>query len=154
GRTPGVPGGPRRRLPPGALRPQVPPGLILIPSREDPAAASIAGKRERRMTERKPPGVSWESWIDQQIREARDAGAFENLPGAGKPLPDLDQAYDPDWWAKKLVRREGISVLPPGLELIRKVEAELARIWTLPSETEVGAAVSALNAEIAKVNAR
>src|SRR5262249_32714310 len=42
----------------------------------------------------------------------------------------------------------------PGLELIRKVEAELARIWTLPSETEVGAAVSALNAEIAKVNAR
>ena len=40
------------------------------------------------MTERKPPGVSWESWFEEQIRQAQEAGAFENLPGAGKPLPD------------------------------------------------------------------
>jgi Domain of unknown function (DUF1992) len=105
------------------------------------------------MTERKPPGVSWESWIDQQIHKAREEGAFDNLPGAGKPLPDLDQGYDPDWWVKKLVRREGVSLLPPALELTRKVEAELARIWTLRSEGEVRIRVSALNAEIAKVNA-
>ena len=38
------------------------------------------------MTEQKPPGMSWESWIDQQIREAREAGLFDNLPGAGKWL--------------------------------------------------------------------
>jgi Domain of unknown function (DUF1992) len=105
------------------------------------------------MTERKPPGVSWESWIDQQIHKAREEGAFDNLPGAGKPLPDLDQGYDPDWWAKKLVRREGVSLLPPALEITRKVEAELARIWTLRSEGEVRIRVSALNAAIAKVNA-
>ena len=41
------------------------------------------------MTEQKPPGMSWESWIEQQIREAREAGLFDNLPGAGKPLPSL-----------------------------------------------------------------
>jgi hypothetical protein len=39
------------------------------------------------MTERKPAGMSFTSWIDQQIDEARERGAFGNLPGAGKPLP-------------------------------------------------------------------
>ena len=38
------------------------------------------------MTERKPPGTSWETWIDAQIRVAREQGAFDNLPGAGKPI--------------------------------------------------------------------
>jgi len=47
------------------------------------------------MTQRKPPGTSWETWIDAQIRVAAEKGAFDNLPGAGKPLPNLDEAYDP-----------------------------------------------------------
>ena len=39
------------------------------------------------MTERKPPEITFASWIDQQINEAAERGAFDNLPGAGKPLP-------------------------------------------------------------------
>lgn len=80
------------------------------------------------MTEQKPPGISWESWIEQQIREAQEAGAFDQLPGAGKPLPSLIKEYDPLWWVKNLVQREQISILPPSLELLRKVESELAKI--------------------------
>lgn len=30
--------------------------------------------------------MSWESWIDTHIRIAQERGAFDNLPGAGKPL--------------------------------------------------------------------
>jgi len=105
------------------------------------------------MTERKPAGTSWESWIDAQIRVAREAGAFDNLPGAGKPIPNLDQAYDPLWWVKQLIQRERISVLPPALELLRKVETELATIEKLPDEATVRRQVAALNVEIAKVNA-
>ena len=105
------------------------------------------------MTQRKPPGTSWESWIDTQIRTAMEDGAFDNLPGAGKPLPYLDQDYDPDWWVKQLVRREQISMLPPSLELLRKVERELAAIEKLQDEATVRQRVAALNAEIAKVNA-
>jgi Domain of unknown function (DUF1992) len=105
------------------------------------------------MTERKPAGTSWESWIDAQIRVATERGAFENLPGAGKPLPNLDQAYDPLWWVKQLVKREQISMLPPSLELLRKVEKELATIERLPDEASVRGRIAALNVEIAKVNA-
>jgi Domain of unknown function (DUF1992) len=103
------------------------------------------------MTERKPPGTSWETWIDAQIRLAREQGAFDNLPGAGKPLPNLGQ--DPDWWVKQLVKREQISILPPSLELLRKVETELAAIEKLHDEATVRRRVAALNVEIANINA-
>jgi len=36
------------------------------------------------MTGRKPAGMSFPSWIDQQINEAAERGAFDHLPGAGK----------------------------------------------------------------------
>ena len=105
------------------------------------------------MTQRKPPGRSWETWIDAQIRVAMEKGAFENLPGAGKPLPNLGQEYDPLWWVKQLAQREQISMLPPSLELLRKVEKELATIEKLHDEATVRRQVAALNVEIAKVNA-
>ena len=105
------------------------------------------------MTERKPPGTSWETWIEAQIRVAMEKGAFDNLPGAGKPIPNLGQEYDPLWWVKQLAQREQISMLPPSLELLRKVETELAAIEKLHDEASVRRRVAALNVEIAKVNA-
>ena len=106
------------------------------------------------MTERKPVGMSWENWRDELIRLAREEGAFDNLSGAGKPFTDLDQGYDPDWWVKRLVQREKVSVLPPALELLRKVESELERIRQLTAEDAVRERIVALNVEIARVNAR
>jgi len=103
------------------------------------------------MTERKPSGVSWESWIEAQIRVAQEEGAFDNLPGAGKPLPNILE-YDPLWWVKNLAQREQISLLPPSLELLRKVERELATIEKLPDEAAVRHRVATLNVEIARVN--
>ncbi len=105
------------------------------------------------MTERKPPGASWETWIEAQIRVAREQGAFDNLPGAGKPLPNLDQAHDTLWWVKQFLQREQLSLLPPSLELLRKVEKELAAIEKLDDEATVRRRVAALNGEIAKANA-
>ena len=105
------------------------------------------------MTQRKPPGTSWESWIDTQIRTAMEDGAFDNLPGAGKPLPNYGQEFDPLWWVKRLVQREQVNVLPPALELLRKVETELAAIEKLEDEAAIRRHLAALNVEIAKVNA-
>ncbi|MCZ7645852.1 MAG: DUF1992 domain-containing protein [Planctomycetota bacterium] len=49
---------------------------------------------------------------ERRIQEALKSGAFENLPGAGKPIPDLDQPYDELWWLKKLLKREELTGLP------------------------------------------
>ena len=53
-----------------------------------------------------------------------ERGDFDDLPGAGKPIKDLGEAHDPNWWIKKLVEREHVAVLPPSLAL-RKEDAEL-----------------------------
>jgi len=82
-----------------------------------------------------------------------EEGAFDDLPGAGKPLPNYGQEYDPLWWQKQLVQREQITVLSPSLELLRKVEEVLATIGKLHDEATVRSRVAALNVEIAKVNA-
>lgn len=106
------------------------------------------------MTERKPAGKSWETWIEGLIHNAREAGEFDDLEGAGKPIPGITDPYDPDWWVKKLLQREKLTVLPPALELLRKVEVGLAALWSVRTEADVRARVGALNIEIAKVNSR
>jgi len=105
------------------------------------------------MTERKPHGDSWDNWIESQIRVAMEQGAFDKLPGHGKPLPDHDQDFDPMWWVKNLARREELSVLPPALELRRKVDTELAAIGKIADEAAVRRRLATLNAEIGKFNA-
>ena len=38
------------------------------------------------MTERKPPGMSFETWIDHQITQAQERGAFDGPAGAARGL--------------------------------------------------------------------
>ncbi|MDG9705815.1 DUF1992 domain-containing protein [Streptomyces sp. DH37] len=89
------------------------------------------------MTERKPPGVDFETWADRQIREAAERGEFDDLPGMGEPLPDLDKPYDDLWWVRRKMRREGLSWLPPALALRKEAEDALAAARGARSEPEV-----------------
>ena len=79
------------------------------------------------MTARKPPGARYEDWVERQIREAAERGAFDNLPGAGKPIRGLDRPFTAERWAREWVEREGgdpAAMLPP-LLLLRKERAAL-----------------------------
>jgi Domain of unknown function (DUF1992) len=103
------------------------------------------------MTERKPPGMSFTSWIDQQISEAEKRGAFDDLPGAGKPLPYRGENDDGLAWVREWLRREGVSpeaMLPTPLKL-RKESSRLAEtVQDLRSEQDVRDAVADLNDRI------
>src|SRR5690349_891438 len=92
-----------------------------------------------------------ESIIEAQIRAARENGAFDDLPGAGKPLPGHTEPYDEQWWLKEFVRREGITgaaMLPPSIQLARQVERLPEEIRRLPSEQRVRETVAELNRDI------
>ena len=104
------------------------------------------------MAQNKPAGMSWESFVERQIREAQEAGEFEHLPGFGKPIPELDEPEDDLWWVKNLLKRERLSLLPPSLEILRTVELGLAAIWSLGCESEVRKAVAELNEKIRRAN--
>ncbi|GGZ11236.1 DnaJ family domain-containing protein [Streptomyces poonensis] len=100
------------------------------------------------MTERKPPGVSFESFVDKQIRDAQARGEFAALPGAGKPLPDPDTPYDELWWVRKKMAREGLAVLPPSLALRKEAEDALAAALSAPAERLVRKIVTEINTKI------
>ncbi|MGV9253990.1 DnaJ family domain-containing protein [Streptomyces sp. NPDC003697] len=99
------------------------------------------------MTERKPPGVPFESFVDKQIRDAQARGEFDRLPGAGRPLPD-ESAYDELWWVKRKMVREGMSVLPPALALRKEAEDALAAAYAAPSERLVRKIITEINSKI------
>ena len=42
---------------------------------------------------------------ENRIREAIEAGELENLPGLGKPIPGIDEPYDPLWWGRGWMKR-------------------------------------------------
>jgi Domain of unknown function (DUF1992) len=91
----------------------------------------------------------YETWIDRQIREAQERGAFDNLPGAGKPIQGLDGRRDDDWWAKDLIRREKLTMpLPTSLALRKEVEDLPETLADERSEDVVRALVDDLNGRI------
>jgi hypothetical protein len=104
------------------------------------------------MPEEKPPKVTWESWIERKIRDSMERGEFDNLPGSGQPIPDLDQPYDELWWLRKKLREEKFSIDPPALVLRKEVAEARTRIAAARSEAEVRRLAAAINERIVYVN--
>ncbi|QUH02930.1 DUF1992 domain-containing protein [Saccharopolyspora erythraea] len=102
------------------------------------------------MGERKPADIGFESWVDKQIREATERGEFDNLPGAGKPLPGLNahMPYDELWWVKQKLREENVSALPPTLALRKQAQEARTAAARAGSEAEVREIVAEINDKI------
>lgn len=84
---------------------------------------------------------------DTRVRAAIEQGEFDNLPGMGKPL-DLSDRHDPDWWIKSLMKRDGLVILPPSIQL-RKDDAELDdRLDKLSTAAAVRAEVEEFNERV------
>lgn len=111
---------------------------------------------------------TWESLVERQLREAMEAGEFDDLPHQGQPLPRDDEAYAGDWaMAFRMLRNAGAA--PPWIEADKEVrrllaqrDALLARVAATPSSrgvasrsdrTALEALVRQVNAAIARLNA-
>ena len=81
-----------------------------------------------------------ETWVDRQIREAQERGEFDNLAGMGKPLGDLGNPDDPDWWVRRYIEREQLDVsgaLPSPLLLRKEAASFPGSLADVRTETEV-----------------
>jgi DnaJ family protein C protein 28 len=82
----------------------------------------------------------WEGWIDQQIRDAQERGAFDNLPGRGQPIDLTPNPYARDEeLAFKILKDAGYA--PEWIELdktirskIERARATLTRRWAWYNE--------------------
>lgn len=77
-------------------------------------------------------------YVEISIQQAIRRGDFDNLPGTGKPLTNLHQTYDPNWWIRQKIERENITGLGPPALTLRTENAGLdARLDAAASESSV-----------------
>jgi hypothetical protein len=85
--------------------------------------------------------LSREALIDRKIREAQEAGAFDDLPFQGEPLPLVDDSAAGDW-ALAYRMLKGARFAPPWIETDKEVRALLAERETIleraPGSSAVG----------------
>lgn len=91
------------------------------------------------------------SVVDAQIRAAEERGAFDDLAGAGQPIPGLMDPDDHMWWLRGFIDREKVptgAMLPPSLALRREVEKLPGTVRPLRTERAVRDHVEDLNHRI------
>lgn len=77
-------------------------------------------------------------YVEIAIQQAIRRGDFDDLPGAGKPINNLREIHDPDWWIRQKIEREQITGLGPPALTLRTEDAALdARLDSAASETAV-----------------
>ena len=82
--------------------------------------------QEQRNRHGREVGRAWESLVERQIREAMEAGAFDDLPHHGVPLPLEDDSASGDRAiAHRMLRDAGMA--PPWIETDKEVRGLLAR---------------------------
>ena len=99
----------------------------------------------------KKPGETHDRYVDRIIREALEAGEFDHLRGAGKPLP-LTGVLEEAWWIKEKLRRERLSDLPDALAIRYEAERILEEVARLSDERVVRERLEELNGRIRKIN--
>jgi hypothetical protein len=92
----------------------------------------------------------YESRVDEQIRKAMEAGQFDDLPGAGKPLK-LPAVRDENWWIRSKLQAEGVStdaLLPPSLRLRKEIAGLDDAVRDLRDEDAVREVVAELDRRV------
>lgn len=115
-------------------------------------------RKDRRLKAQSDPGQGdpGQSTADQRaayveiaIQQAIRRGEFDDLPGAGKPLPDLGTHHDPDWWIRRKIERENLRGLGPPALMLRVEHAELDdRLDALTRESDVRDALEDFNRRV------
>lgn len=92
----------------------------------------------------RPSGTSWNTEteraaaIETAIQQAIRQGAFDDLPGAGKPLEDLGHHHDPDWWIRRKIQTEKLDGLGPAALTLRVEDERMeATLDALRRESDV-----------------
>lgn len=80
--------------------------------------------------------------MERRIRQAIEDGAFDDLPGAGKPLRIVDDG--PGWWVRRTLAVERAARQQEAV--MDEIERLLGRVWLVADEASVVATVAELNA--------
>jgi hypothetical protein len=88
--------------------------------------------------------------IEQQITAAMERGEFDDLPGRGRPLHDLDTQRSQGWFAEQMVRREHSRTRHERTQV--EIGERRIAFWRASSLDELRERVVAANRHIAETN--
>ena len=112
-------------------------------------AAAEADRADRAENAGQPSIEQHAQFVEIQIQQAMRRGDFDDLPGAGRPLKNLDRVHDPDWWIRQKIEDERITGLaPPALTLRTESEGLEARIDGMYSEPAVRELLDQFNTRV------
>ena len=112
-------------------------------------AADEADRADRAENAGQPCMEQHAEFVEIQIPQAMRRGDFDDLPGAGRPLKNLDRVHDPDWWIRQKIEDERITGLaPPALTLRTESEGLEARIDGMYSEPAVRELLEQFNTRV------
>ena len=98
---------------------------------------------------RNPTALDRAAYVETAIQQAIRRGEFDDLPGAGKPLPGLGRTHDPDWWIRRKIESEQLRGLGPPALMLRVENAELEdRLDAMPREQDVREALQDFNGRV------
>ncbi len=95
----------------------------------------------------------FEKLIESRIQKAQEQGAFEDLPGSGKPLPIEDDRHVPEdlRMAHKVLKNAGC--LPPEVELRKEIRTTEDLLAGMTETEQKYRTLKKLNFLILKLNA-
>ncbi|WP_439592838.1 DUF1992 domain-containing protein [Microbacterium sp.] len=109
---------------------------------EDPRLAAARYRQgadaEPEEPARTPTQRETAAYVETAIQQAIRRGDFDDLPGAGEPIPHLGASQDPDWWIRRKIERENLTGLGPPALRLRVEDAELeSTLDALARESDV-----------------
>lgn len=96
--------------------------------------------------------TGFEKIVEERIRKAQQEGVFDNLPGAGKPLPSEDMEIPEDIRLAYKVLKNA-DFIPPELELRKEIRSMQELLSGMPETGEKYKTLKKLNLLVMKLNA-
>jgi len=115
-----------------------------------PPSSYLKSKRSRTAWTMFP---GFEKIIEQRIREAQKKGAFDDLPGNGKPLDLADDANVPEDLKMAYKMLKNADCVPPEIELKNEIRRTEDLLDGMKDTTEKYRTMKKLNFLIMKLNA-
>ena len=95
--------------------------------------------------------TGFEKIVEERIRKAQREGAFDDLPGAGKPLPREDMDIPKDIRLAYKVLKNA-DFIPPELELRKEIRSTQELLSGMPETGEKYKTLKKLNLLVMKLN--
>ena len=94
---------------------------------------------------------AFEEISDRRIRAGREAGLFDGLEGAGKPIRDIDRIRPPGWWAMRVAEAERSKMRSEDLQA--EIAATMPSLWRAEAADDAAGLIVELNERIDAYNA-